>query len=116
MYSKQTYYRYEIKEDNNIDSEYVELFGYKPGTTEYLENYWIASRWNRPWMATMEYGLFAIGESTINGNERYFSELWNSSNTMHIRPIVEIPISSVVIGAKGDGASAGTAYSIEKNN
>ena len=64
----------------------------------------------------MEYGLFAIGESTINGNERYFSELWSNSFNMHMRPIVEIPISSVVIGAKGNGVSASTAYSIEKSD
>ena len=109
---KHTYYTYEISE-SYMTSEYLDLFRYKPGTTDNLDSYWFASRCvqydsdnNR-----FRLGLFEVKSGKVDAEIIYNSK--NQANVINaaLRPVVEIDLSKVNVGVTGDGSKY-SPYSI----
>ena len=106
----QIQFRYEIT-TRYMTTYYVELFRYEPGTTTELNTYWIASRAaNALTGGHFTYGLLESGSSTSN-SRLYYSDNSELYYGHALRPIVEIDLSKVKVGATGDGSS-GNPYSI----
>ena len=96
-----------------LDPIYLDVFGYKAGTTTEVDDCWIfASR-----CVDLSYGkvasfMFFIGENDeVLLHEAYYSTDDEDPPSYELRPVVEIDLSKVNIGETGTGA-ADNAYSI----
>lgn len=116
--AKRTYYTYVMTEEN-MNSSYLELLRYQPGTiTNFAESYWIASRCvDFTTNAYTNYALFSmfyVSNGTVNAFSfmHSFTESPSSSSASYaIRPVVEIDLSKASVGATGTGTSS-DPYSI----
>ncbi len=104
-------YKYDMPE--YMESIYVDIFSYKAGSTEEIDDCWIfASRCVDFNMDRSVFFSFFIGGSEwIDLHDIYYSTDDVDPASYELRPVVEIDLSKVKIGERGTGA-ADDAYSI----
>ena len=100
---KQTYYTYEIT-PSYVDSTYLQILRYKPGTTENYEGYWVSSRCAYSDNSNAYFRMFYISEGILNATDLYKSDLTSTNAVYALRPIIEIDRSKVTLGTSGDGS------------
>ena len=111
---KQTYYSYTMTTEY-IDSEYLEMFRYQPGTsTNFSQVYWLASRCVNYYSSSgySSFRIFFVKNGAITSDWLDNSGDGSHDSSFAIRPVVEIDLTKVNIGLSGDG-SADTPFSIE---
>ena len=98
-----------------MNSEYVELYRYNPGTTMNMaQAYWLASRCvYHDSGGYFNFSMFSVSGGGVNAYYLYYSTNSTSVYSFAIRPVVEIDLSKVNVGLTGDGGRD-TPYSIEK--
>lgn len=99
---------------NYMTPKYLELFIYKPGTTSYLNGYWLASRCTTYNDSYIYFRISSVENGKTSAGTLYYNDNDYNSNgySYAIRPVVEINLSKVNIGITGDG-SRDNPYSIE---
>lgn len=100
---KYTYYTYEIS-SSFMDSIYLQLFRYEPGTMNDLSGYWLASRCTNLVESTAAFRMFYVSEGTLDAFNLYYSINGPSNTSYALRPVVEIDLSKVNVGVTGDGS------------
>lgn len=98
---KATYYTYEITA-TYMNSIYLQLLRYKPGTTDNLNGYWLATRcvwYDDGWF---NYEMFSINKGSVIPNKLAASD--DITVNYYLRPVVEIDLSKVNVGVSGDGS------------
>ena len=106
---KQTYYTFTMSTNTMTNSIYVTLF------SSSTEN-WIASRCidyiDSLFLTYFNFKIFCVSNSNVDAKTLEDSGTTSSySSSLAIRPVVEIDLTKVKVGATGDGSS-GNPYSI----
>lgn len=107
---KWTYYTYEMSA-SVMDSTYLQLFRYEPGTMTNLKKYWLASRCVSYGSSWAEFRMFYVSNGTVNADYLYNSGVGINYLNCALRPVVEIDLSKVDVGVTGDGSKY-SPYSI----
>lgn len=101
--------------ENYMNTKCLELFRYQAGTTVNLsQGYWLSSRcayYDTLSPSDFRYMIFNVSNGVVKASQLYVSSSRNDSDSYAIRPVVEIDLSKVRIGATGDGSSD-SPYSI----
>ena len=102
---KFTYYTFAMSTSTMKNRTYVDLFSSSTAA-------WLASRCVDFRSNNATFRMFYVGGGTVDAFWLYDSDTRNYSHSYAVRPVVEINLSSVNLGATGDGA-VDTPYSIE---